>query len=620
MTTGATMPKPTPQNNTIIGSSVARMATIDAPGQNDDQRVELSFSSESPVMRWFGEEVLSHEKGAIEFDRLEKAAPLLMGHNWDDQIGVVESVRLDGDKKTRAVVRFSKSARGREIYQDVIDGIRANVSVGYSINDISIQERDGQPDLVTVTRWSPHEISLVSVPADINVGVGRSHEAQPQEPPKMAEAKAAKTEEREASKVEFDLNAEMSKFREAEHKRVSEISKLAAKFGESDLGQRFIEENKTVADFQAIILEKVSERSASPKPVAPAKTADVGMNDREVKNYSFVRAINALANPQSRTAQEAASFEFECSEAAAQRYGKDAKGLIIPQDVLVRAITTSTTGTPAGATGGYSVATDLLAESFIDLLRNRTVLMGLATSLTGLVGNIDIPKQTEGAAGVWIATEGGNANEDNLELGQVSLTPKTVAAYTEVTRKLLKQSSLDVESMVRMDLASALGTAIDLAGLYGTGATGQPTGAMVAAGINTVDFATAGQPTWAEVIDCETQIAADNADVSSMAYLCDATMRGWLKSNPKVATNDTFMWEPGDTLNGYRAIVTNQVTSNDLLFANWADLLMGMWGGLDLTVDPYSNSLSGTLRIVVHQDVDIAIRHAESFCLGRLIP
>ncbi len=141
----------------------------------DDNTVELSFSSESPVVRSFGDEVLSHEPGAMREERITASAPLLVNHDRNDQIGVIERVEVSAGQG-RAVVRFSRSPRAQEFLQDVRDGIRRNVSVSYDIHATRVEPRAGQRDLVTVTDWSPQEISIVSVPADFSVGVGRSQE------------------------------------------------------------------------------------------------------------------------------------------------------------------------------------------------------------------------------------------------------------------------------------------------------------------------------------------------------------------------------------------------------------------------------------------------------------
>jgi HK97 family phage major capsid protein len=253
--------------------------------------------------------------------------------------------------------------------------------------------------------------------------------------------------------------------------------------------------------------------------------------------------------------------------------------------------------------------------------------IGSARSLGGLVGNIDIPRQTAGATAAWIG-EDGDSIVRTQTIDQISLSPKTLAAHTEITRRLIVQSSLDVEAMVRSDLATAVALEIDRAGFYGTGATNQPRGIANYAGINAVDFGGTGagdpggpnnsMPTFAELVQMETEVSVDNADVAGMAYIFNARMRGHLKVTPRFGTGtESTIWEPGNTVNGYSTEVTNQLNDRDVFFGNFNDLLVGMWGGIEINVDPYTHSLKGRIRIVTFQDVDFVLRRVESFCWGR---
>lgn len=593
----------------------------------DDRTVELAFSSEAPVARWFGEEVLSHEAGAMRLDRLEAGAALLVNHDWDDQIGVVERVTIGEDRRGRALVRFGKGARANEIWQDVVDGIRKHVSVGYAVHKVEVESRQGQPDLVRVTDWEPFEISVVSVPADPTVGVGRSMGAEPaatenrNQPAKM-EAKVADEKETAPQTVKTVDEAELRAAGiDAERNRVRSILEMGEKYGAADLAGTFARDGKSPEDFQRALLDKLNEKRGGS---VTDGSADIGMSDREVRQYSFMKVLRALAAPTDRSAQEAAAFEFEASRAAADMAGREPKGIMVPADVLRRALNSSTSGSGAGDTGGFSIATNLMSQSFIDMLRNRTVAMQLGTPMGGLVGNVDIPRQASGATGYWIG-EDAEATLDGLEMDQIGMTPKTVAAMSEITRKLLQQSSLDVEALVRRDLATALALTIDKAFFYGSGSANEPRGVVNYAGINAVDFGTDGAgagtgqlPTYAEIVEMESAIAADNADVASMAYVLNAGMRGHLKTTQKFAgTDGAPIWEAGNTVNGYRTEVTNQINAGDVVFGNFADAMIGMWGGLDLTADPYTHSARGRLRIVAMQDVDFVLRRLESFCLGR---
>jgi HK97 family phage major capsid protein len=322
-----------------------------------------------------------------------------------------------------------------------------------------------------------------------------------------------------------------------------------------------------------------------------------------------LRAINYLANPADRSAREAAGFEIEASEAAAQKLGRQSRGITIPQDVLRRDLNVGT-----ATAGGNLVATELDAGSFIELLRNASALdQAGATVLTGLTGNVAIPRQSGAGTAYWVA-ESGAPSESQQTIDQVSLTPKTVAAYVDYSRRLMIQSSIDVENMVRADLATVLALKIDLAGLYGTGSNSEPLGLKLTTGVGTESFA-AATPTFTEVVALESDIATANALLGSPVYLMNAAMRGGLKTKAKDAGSGLFVMEGGE-VNGYQGILSNQVASNDLWFGNFADLIIGYFSGLDLMVDPYTNSTSGTVRVVAMQDVDIAVRHPQSFSRG----
>jgi HK97 family phage major capsid protein/HK97 family phage prohead protease len=588
----------------LEGQLLKRSEVADFTVSDDERSIEFPFSSEFPVARYFGNEVLQHDERSADLSRLNDSAPLLFNHDPNKVIGVVERAWIDGKKKRGYVnVRFSRNAFAQEVLADVRDGVLRNVSFGYAINDM---EQRGSGDFVA-TSWAPYEVSVVSIPADPTVGVGRSLEADPAAP---AASPTPETEPEvpmentpDISAVRAEAAAEAAK---AERARISGITALTEKHGMADLGRQLIEGGRSLDEARAAVLEKIG---AKVEPVGE-KSADIGMTAKEVREFSFQRAINALANPQDRKLWEAAAFERECSEAAAAKAGKTAQGIMVPNEVLRRDLTVG-----SASAAGDLVGTDFRPGSFIELLRNRSALAGLGvTSLTGLSGNVAIPRQTGAATAYWVA-ESGSPTESNQTVDQVNLSPKTVGAFTDYSRRLMLQSSIDVEQMIRQDLATVLALEIDRVGLYGLGNSNQPLGIKLTTGINTVDFG-AATPTYAEVVDMESQIAADNADIGAMAYLLNASMRGALKTKDKGTDTGAYVFEPGGTINGYNAVVSNQVASGDVFFAVWSQLIMGMWSGLDLTVDPYTHSTSGTVRVVALQDVDFAVRHPEGFCRG----
>lgn len=406
---------------------------------------------------------------------------------------------------------------------------------------------------------------------------------------------------------------------DAERARVKAITDLGRTYGKETLAMEFVTGDKSPEEFQRALLGDFMAERAKQKPLGDQNGgANIGMDQKDLQRYSLMKVVRALANPNDKAAQEAAAFEIECSMAAQRQYGKQAKGILVPADVLgQRAFNAGgAADSPVGSvSGANTVATTLMAGSFIDMLRNRTTAMQLGTVMAGLVGNLEIPKQTGGATAYWVG-EGGDATEGVPTIGQIALNPKTVAAYTDITRRLAMQSTPDAEGIVVRDLRNAMSQAIDYAAFYGSGASNQPKGIKNYTGLNAKDFA-ATYPTFAELVAMESEVAADNADVGSMAYVMNAMMRGHCKTTPKFGSGtEATIWEPGNTVNGYRTEVTNQTAAGDVFFGNFADLFIGLWGGLDLTVDPYSLSTSGGLRLVVFQDVDFVLRRVESICYG----
>lgn len=629
------------------------------PIDTEARTAEVAFASETEeVERWYGIEVLVCTPEAVDLSLLQNAAPVLDSHDRWDQVGVVDEARVDADHIARAVLRYSRVGKGADYFQDIVDRIRTKISVGYEVLEMKlVEEREGGPEVYHVTRWRPYEISNVSVPADDAVGVGRSAATREPAPNNPEESDSnAGGEGRSADPVVSDSPATPEPVTEPETREAivmtEEEKKAAAKAarqqGSADESQRVADildtaeaynaapelvrtmlrdTSKTKHDLaEALLAARAEERGTQ------AESPEIGMSDKEVRQFSFLKMFRAMAFPESTQFRKDAAFEFECSLAAADKHKGERKGdQMIPHDVLVvgramdagtlRAAGFNTRALSAtlADTGNALVGTQHLAASFIDLLRNRMVLAGLgAMTLTGLNGNLAIPRQVGGASMYWLDPENNDIPAEGLpSFDQVALTPKNAAAFTELTRQLLLQSSPDAENLVRMDLAKQMALGLDKAAMYGSGIDGQPRGIINMTGINTVDFAGVN-PTFAEVVQMETEVALDNADEGNAAYAMGAGLRGYFKTTEKfTGSNGATIWEPGNQVNGYGAVVSNQVEAADLLFGNFSDVIIGMWGGLDMLVNPYSGDKAGTVRITAHQSCDTAGRHPESFCHGK---
>lgn len=357
---------------------------------------------------------------------------------------------------------------------------------------------------------------------------------------------------------------------------------------------------------------------------------------RNLNRYSMLRAILRVAD-----GLPVDGLEGECSQELIKKRGRGVKGqgFVMPTDLPVDLRSAATGRTRFGTAeqrafdsttnvGAAGIQTTL-STTYVDLLRNRmAVRQAGARVLTGMRGNFTIPRQNAASTLYWLA-EGGAPTTSRPTVDQIPFTPRTAGVTVDITRRLAEQLNVDAEMFVRDDLNQVLARGIDLAALNGTGNANQPLGLLQNPSVPVTSAGTnGGDPTWALVVALETAIATANADMGSLAYMTNAKTRGKMKVTAKIgSTFPIYLWADGDTpLNGYPAYVTNQLPSNltkgssgavcsPLIFGNWSDIIIAFWSGQDVIVDPYSLSTSGGLRLVTLQDLDVNIRHPESFAM-----
>jgi HK97 family phage major capsid protein/HK97 family phage prohead protease len=578
-------------NETFFRSTAITREKVD----EDERTIELAFSSEQPVERAFGSEVLDHSGDSVDLSRLNDGAPLLLEHDRTKQIGVIETARVDGDKVGRAVVRFSKSELGNEIWNDVRDGIRRLVSVGYQVQRFVKEKAEDGVESVRAVDWLPLEVSVVSIPADSSVGIGRAEETTNEnENSKIIMSEEIKPEEIRAEAPQEAPQKEVVRVEVKADKRAQDIAALGARFDSGEEAIGFINEGRSADEFK----EYLMERKATEPVEAPQQTPEIGMGQSDRRSYSLVKAIREAG------AGSLSGLELEAHEAVAKRTQSAPKGFFVPNDILGRDLTAT-----GGDTGDKLVATDL--GEFIPALGAQPVVVSLgAKVLSGLSGNVTLPKGGTSTA-TW-ADENAAATETTMTLGQVSLSPKRVAAYSDLSKQLLVQASYDVEGIVRGDLLAQLNLAIDSAAINGSGSSGEPTGIVNTASINTVS----GYDTRDAAIELETELATDNALNGSPAYLMAPSLRGTFKALAMDSGSGRFVMESSE-LNGYRAEVSTQAPASTLIFGDFSQLIIGEFGsGVDIVVDPYTLSINGITRIYVSKFADIAVRHADAFGVG----
>ena len=639
--------------------------------EQTDKTLTFSFSSEAPVDRWFGREILLHEPGAMDLSRLNDGGAYLWNHNRDVVLGVAEKAWLGDDRRLYATVRWSPNTtiRGSEEYKrrrDIETGITRNVSFAYEIKDIE-ERADG----FYVTNWPVLEVSSVSVPADQTVGLGRAMDepaAAPASEHKTAEltleintetiravveetvnealhsmkteqhAERAETPDETPMTTEVNVAEVQSEARLAERDRVATIRGMCDQFKLSDLAEKLINDDASVDTAREVVMSELGMRKVQFEgKVHDAGAANLGLSEREVQRFSLCRLINYMMEPTSSKHANAAGFELEVTRAAAdlqsRTLNKSARGFLIPWEVLGSNRAAESPGQAAGifADGGALVGSNRIDGQFIDLIRNRSAFLNSGlTMLTGLEGNVEIPKKL-GSSSYYFVGENVDVTPSKLTFGLVNMIPRTIGCRVPISRRMMIQANPDIENLARLDMAESVAIGMDSTIGYGTGSNGQPLGIINTAGIGSVTLgggaskvfpAILGGGThdcgdWADYVDLETALAANNLDAGSMRYIMNSSVKGALKQTLRAAAAGAdFIMTAANEVNGYLVVVSNQMQTNDVLFGNFQDCVVGMWSGLDLLIDPLTQSASGQVILTVHQDFDVAVRRPQSFALG----
>ncbi len=629
-----------------------RFLTFDRAKIDKEKRtVPVVFSTESAVDRGMYVEILDHKKA--DMSRMDGRMPLLNMHNPEQQIGVVEEGAINSGEG-RALLRFSKNPLASEVFNDVVDGIRSGISVGYERTEAISRRKmtDGRDEIRFA--WMPIEISSVSIPADINAGVGRAQLIDKDPIPELMKRNLLLSPDGNdgggtvvedapittTRAVELDPSDRLSiqkEARDSELKRIKAITacadNMATQFPQDvdhirDMARKAVNADTTAAQFDRTMLDSVKNFS---KIGRTAISDDMG--EADIRRFSFSRAIKSII-----LNGKVEGYEKEISDGWARKTGQQAEGFWVPPSVIVgngyRSAGQRDTNVTNPSQGGDFVQTTVVTP-IIEILRNRmiTTKLGVQT-MAGLQGNVAIPRQT-GAATAYSVAEQVAITKSTQAINQVTMVPKRQGAWNNFTKQTLLQSSVDVENFIRNDLMQVLAIKIDKLILEGSGAGDEPTGIASTPGIGTITFG--GAATWAKVLSMETAVAAGNADIGNLAYATTPATRGKWKAIVKVSTTNTagFLWEIGvpianggpapdygvgtmnfGVVNGYAAAATNQITGDLVYYGNWNDVILGMWGGMDVTVDPYSVAEQATTRIIVNTFIDVAVRHPASFVIS----
>jgi len=682
-------------NKTIrIPKELHREASI-LPATGEDKALRMSISSSEPYLRydWYADEhyweVLDHSPTGIKDARLKAGLPILFNHDRDQHLGTAKSYSNDGQKLTVGDIIWSESTFAQEKKKDAESGALGTTSVGYRVIDEGecIGAKDGHP--IYKFKWEIHEGSLVTIPADISVGVGRQRaevkddsqlceilirgenniDPSPKNGEKRATPKAMlKTpgqkfhEEADDNKggVSVEVVAEREKSAATnalatERARLKKINEYVGSFNRAanlkkpieELSREAIERGDDFDTFRATVMD--NWKDATQLSGADAQ-GEIGMGKKDIRQFSFAKFLL-----ESHTGN-LTGIEKEASDAAIQKYQKDNRpggfsGRCIPHDVMARgyaeihdlnasglrshfddvARAEQLLGRSQNATsfsaGGFLVGTQLLGGSYIDLLRNAALIgQGpfACIELSGLVGNIAIPKQTSTITTYWLA-EGAAVSESNFAGAQLGFSPKRLVARNAFTKQLLAQSTPSIEMLVRNDMALATAVEEDRTAIQGTGLNGEPLGVINTSGI---DASVTYSGNWTQADTLAFQLALENANVRTggMVFLTSPTTKSYAMGTPQVSasTFPIYIWMPGNgeypEINGvkggkildYPAYATKNAT-NRVLFGVWNNnFTKARWAGIDVVVNPYSGDASEIVYVTMTQWMDFGLRYPQA--------
>lgn len=649
------------------------------PTDNTPEYFPATMSTEQPVWRVggvFGQgayEVLVHDAEAIDYS-YASVMPVLKDHDQTEQVGTVERVELVG-KSLRGVLRFSKNDDGQEVKQDVLDGIRKSLSIGYQILKAAKRVIDGTP-FVYVTRWLPVEVSVVSVPADVNAGFYRSATDAPavELVDETVEQQAAptsesveKVEDTGASDVSIHVNNAESQTEsnnageqkeevqqepdaEGQQTRAQDVPALAVEDVEADAAaiaaeaERLakeaelaaIHESERVENLRSIaktyhvddsvLSEYIGDKTKTEADLLSAvrnlKTTKVTTVTKKEKNMEF-SILSEIAKLAAGDTSESTSQLRSLAENEQLGLNTVGKNILVPVSALTRTLSSNTAGS------GKELQT-VEEGALIEALTPQSRLMQLGiTSLTGLNAAIRMPKLV-GSTTAYFAGESSNGGivESGPSTTEIELKPRRLIAKTKVTAEMLASAgNKDVEALLRADLIRQFALKLDEVAFNGLpSVAAAPHGVWNTAGVLEQSFSTQSVENFRDGVD---KILAANAAFQSLKVV---TTVGGAAAMKKIETlpssvNSKVLWEgeaySGKVLGYYDAFISNKASTTKgagnnehvLIVGDWSQFIMGQFGSAISIkiVESESNLDEGTIVIHATMLVDFAIRHPESF-------
>ncbi|EIH1744004.1 phage major capsid protein [Escherichia coli] len=642
-------------------------------GHNDQYEFEIAFSSEQPYQRQFWDEqnqemvvldeILVHTPEAVDLSRLNNNAPLLFNHNFDNHIGVVCNARIDADNVGRALVKFSKHGTlANDIRNKVIEGTMEKISVGYDIKEYHIDYAKSQ---LIVSKWIPHEISWVTVPADDSVGLNRSlntitvnleakrdmtkeqieeikeeqEPAQVEETPveENKESEVEETQERQVEEnkenenlkdgkdakhpesVDGDSSAvreeEVKKEREAAPVEEEKTEKVAERSEEDELEIREIARELNIDDEElkrALAIKDMTPeafRAKALNKIATAQRNNEQIKDSKMeKTFDLNNVIRSLVDGAALGANEA-EYSAMAATATMQR-GRAARGgsVFVPAAAMRAASEGNTKATLTAVTDEK-----LLTESYIEMLLPASCLGRLGvTVLSGLNSPIAVPKMTASSVDAFgFVDENGAAPESKAEFANVKMAPKTFAGGNPISRQSLKTVP-NIATLITDHINKAVRIKLEQLILSDKDNTRGPAGLVK----QLVDGGRVAKKTAFSYKDLLKEIAAlTDAGVPAQAikFAMSGATAAELESTPKSDRGDAqgFIMENGK-IAGYEVVTSGVIPADTIVLGDFSGIIVGEWGGLELDLDDSTYRAQSAIVPRVWLDLDYVVAQPEA--------
>lgn len=577
--------------------------------------VMLAFSSEQPVTRNINgtdyNEVLLHGVDNVDMSRLNNKAALLFNHDFDKHIGVIESASIDQDKVGRAIVRFSAVDLGAQKYQMVQEKTLTKVSVGYEILDYTI---DGENLLVT--KWFPYEISMVSVPADDLVGIGRGR-SEDEEQFDLMVAKY-REEVEELIREQEETIEEVVVDEEERNEEEEQFDLMIAKY--RDQIDELIREHEEDESTESEVLDSEQEEERVEEIEAISRTLKIAnvIRDKAIKQGMSVSTFKKRISNNNNIIKDDKKMtnKFSLNDAirsimdgTSNNLTQGNNGVEIPFEAFERALRAGAGVNTTNAKG--VISNEVLYGSFVDILRSNSILANFPIQMyTGLTSEISIPKlSSDFTTAFGFIAEDGTSPEVDVNFESIKLVPKTFTGSVPLTRTVLK-SCPQIEQIVSQAIVTGSSERLETLIMKAV------VDAAVAAG--NVTNLTAYD--YASIVEAQGKLGDAGVNFGNISAVMSPSTKSTLRNTLRGEnTSAVYLLDDGD-LCGSQAYDSKVLAGlgDFVILGDLSNIAIGEWGSLELDLDDTTNRNKGSVIARVWADIDFKLTRPEAFQVIRI--